>query len=164
LKTFLTQIGSTLPLTSDPPVICFWKWIGWKDYEVPKNHNLESVSVKNELFFSPTRCTPTLCTHLGPLFPSPRGKKFLPRRCRPLLPCSSTFNYVVVTPDFPKKIKCISYVCQDQVYTHMIDVMSEISINNNKNVQELNHYIIFLLHSDVRLNGLYNDQTITMKT
>jgi hypothetical protein len=43
--------------------------------EVPKNHNLESVSVKNELFFSPTRCIPTLCTHLGPLFPSPRGKK-----------------------------------------------------------------------------------------
>jgi hypothetical protein len=36
----------------------------------------------------------------------------------------------------------------------MIDVMSEISINNNKNVQELNHYIISLLHSDVRLEGL----------
>jgi hypothetical protein len=69
-----------------------------------------------------------------------------------------------VTPDFPKKTKCISYVRQDQVYTHMIDVMSEISININKNVQELNHYIIFLLHSDVRLEGLYNDQTITMKT
>jgi chromosome segregation ATPase len=31
-----------------------------------------------------------------------------------------------VTPDFPKKTKCISYVRQDQVYTHMIDVMSEI--------------------------------------
>jgi hypothetical protein len=30
-----------------------------------------------------------------------------------------------VTPDFPKKTKCISYVRQDQVYTHMIDVMSE---------------------------------------
>jgi hypothetical protein len=69
-----------------------------------------------------------------------------------------------VTPDFPKKIKCISYVRQDQVYTHMIDVMSEISINNNKNVQKLNHYIISLLHSDVRLKGLYNDQTITKKT
>jgi hypothetical protein len=48
-----------------------------------------------------------------------------------------------VTPDFPKKTKCISYVRQDQVYTYMIDVMSEISINSNKNVQELNHYIIF---------------------
>jgi hypothetical protein len=35
---------------------------------------------------------------------------------------------------------------QDQVYTHMINVMSEISINNNKNIQELNHYIISLLH------------------
>jgi hypothetical protein len=33
-----------------------------------------------------------------------------------------------VTPDFPKKIICISYVRQDKVYTHMIDVMSEISI------------------------------------
>jgi hypothetical protein len=69
-----------------------------------------------------------------------------------------------VTPDFPKKTKCISYVRQDQVYTHMIDVMSEISINSNKIVQELNHYIISLLHSDVRLEGRYNDQTITMKT
>jgi hypothetical protein len=69
-----------------------------------------------------------------------------------------------VTPDFLKKTKCISYVRQDQVYTHMIDVMSEISINSNKNVQELNHYIISLLHLDVRLEGLYNDQTITMKT
>jgi hypothetical protein len=42
--------------------------------------------------------------------------------------------------------------------------MSEISINSNKNVQELNLYIISLLHSDDRLEGLYNDQTITMKT
>jgi hypothetical protein len=25
----------------------FWKWIGWKDYEVPKNRNLQSVSAKN---------------------------------------------------------------------------------------------------------------------
>jgi hypothetical protein len=73
-------------------------------------------------------------------------------------------RWVFVIPDFPKKTKCISYVRQDQVYTHVIDVMSEISINNNKNVQELNHYIISLLHSDVRHEGLYNDQTITMKT
>jgi hypothetical protein len=77
-----------------------------------------------------------------------------------LLPLAIAF----VTPDFPKKTKCISYMCQDQVYTHMVDVMSEISVNNNKNVQELNHYIISLLHLDVRLEGLYNDQTITMKT
>jgi hypothetical protein len=62
-----------------------------------------------------------------------------------------------VTPDFPKKTKCISYVRQDQFYTHMIDVMSEISINSNKNVQELSHYIISLLHSDVRLEGLYTN-------
>jgi hypothetical protein len=64
---------------------------------------------------------------------------------------------IIVTPDFPKKTKCISYVRQDQVYTHMIDVMSEISINSNIIVQELNYYIISLLHSDVRLEGLYND-------
>jgi hypothetical protein len=54
-------------------------------------------------------------------------------------------------------------VRQDQIYTHMIDVMSEISINSNKNVQELNHYIISLLHSDDRLESLYNDQTITRR-
>jgi hypothetical protein len=64
LKTFLTQIGSTLPLTPDPLVICFWKWIWWKDYEVPKNHNLESVSAKNnffshrDLFYPPLRTRP----------------------------------------------------------------------------------------------------------
>jgi hypothetical protein len=63
LKTFLTQIGPTLPLTPDPPVIRFWKGIRWKDYEVKKNHNLESVSAKNEKFFSPTTCVPT---HLYP--------------------------------------------------------------------------------------------------
>jgi hypothetical protein len=55
-------------------------------------------------------------------------------------------------------------MCARIKFTHMIDVMSEISINSNKNVQELNHYIISLLHSDVRLEGFYNDQTITMKT
>jgi hypothetical protein len=47
LKIFLTQIGPALPLTPDAPVICFWKWIGWKDYKVPKNRNLESVSAKS---------------------------------------------------------------------------------------------------------------------
>jgi hypothetical protein len=36
LKSFLTQIGPVLPLTPDSPVICFWKWIGWNDYEVQK--------------------------------------------------------------------------------------------------------------------------------
>jgi hypothetical protein len=45
----------------------------------------------------------------------------------------------------------------------MIDVMSEISVNINKNIQELNHYIISLLHSDVRLEGLKNEQMITSR-
>ena len=31
-----------------------------------------------------------------------------------------------VTPDFQNKTECISYVRQDQVYTHIIDVISEI--------------------------------------
>jgi hypothetical protein len=59
LKTFLTKFRSTLPLMPDPPVTCFWKWIGWKDYEVPKNRNLESVSAKNKLFLSPNLFLPT---------------------------------------------------------------------------------------------------------
>jgi hypothetical protein len=52
LKVFLTRIGPVLPLTPDPLVICFWKWIGWKDYKVPKNRNLESVSAKKWILFS----------------------------------------------------------------------------------------------------------------
>jgi hypothetical protein len=68
LKNFLTQIGPILPLTLDPPVICFYKWIGWKDYEVPKNRNLESVSAKNVILLSPTRRIPT---------PIPTGPTFL---------------------------------------------------------------------------------------
>jgi hypothetical protein len=68
-----------------------------------------------------------------------------------------------VTPDFPKKTKCISYVRQDQVYTHMIDVMSQISINSNKKRTRVKPLHYLLLHSDDRLEGLYNDQTITMK-
>jgi hypothetical protein len=32
VKTFLTQIELALPLTPDPPITCFWKWMGWKDY------------------------------------------------------------------------------------------------------------------------------------
>jgi hypothetical protein len=52
-----------------------------------------------------------------------------------------------VTLDFPKKTKCISYVRQDQVYTHMIDVMSEISINGNKNRTRVKplHYLFITL-------------------
>jgi hypothetical protein len=59
LKTFLTQTGPALPLTSDPPVVRFLEWIGWKDYEVPKNRNLKSVSAKNVILLSPTRRIPT---------------------------------------------------------------------------------------------------------
>jgi hypothetical protein len=64
---------------------------------------------------------------------------------------------------FSKKNR-ISHVRQDQVYSHMIDIMSEKTININKNIQELNHYIIFLLHSDVRLEGLKNEQMITRRS
>jgi hypothetical protein len=69
LKAFLTQTGPVLPLTSDPPVTCFWKWIGWKDYEVPKNRNLKSVSAKNEIFSHRVRSLPMSCTHAISLFP-----------------------------------------------------------------------------------------------
>jgi hypothetical protein len=62
LKTFRTQIGPALPLTPDPPVICFWKWIGRKDYKVPKNCNLESVSTKNN-FFHPWLVYPPTYTY-----------------------------------------------------------------------------------------------------
>jgi hypothetical protein len=66
LKTFLTQIGLGLPLTPDTPVIYFWKWIGYKDYEVPKNRNLENVSAKNE-FFSHKCCSyPPVVPTCGP--------------------------------------------------------------------------------------------------
>jgi hypothetical protein len=56
---------------------------------------------------------------------------------------------------FTEKIECISYVRQDQVYTHMIDIMSEISINNIQNVLRFNNIItLSLLHSDDRHEGL----------
>jgi hypothetical protein len=44
--------------------VCPFK-IWWKDYEVPKIHNLESVFVKNELFFSPTSAYPPSYNHLA---------------------------------------------------------------------------------------------------
>jgi hypothetical protein len=87
LKTFLTPIESTVPFTPDPPVICFWKWIEWKDHDVPKNRNLESVYAKIELFFSPTPHIATLCTcrvHLSlplaayPMEKTPRTAKKYP--------------------------------------------------------------------------------------
>jgi hypothetical protein len=64
LKTFLTQIGLALPLTPDPPVICFWEWIRWKNYEVPKNRDLKSVSAKKLIFFTQLFCT-HCCTRLA---------------------------------------------------------------------------------------------------
>jgi hypothetical protein len=63
LKTFFTQTGPSLPLMSDPPVIYFWKWIGWEDYRGPKNRNLESVSAKNAILLSPPRVYPPIYTH-----------------------------------------------------------------------------------------------------
>jgi hypothetical protein len=42
----------------------------------------------------------------------------------------------------------------DQVYTHMIDVMSEITIIHHSNVQRFNFTTTFVLHSDGRLEGL----------
>ena len=41
-----------------------------------------------------------------------------------------------VTPDFKNKTECISYVRQDQVYTHMIDVISEYIKNSVQNVDK----------------------------
>jgi hypothetical protein len=99
LKTFLTQIGPTLPLTPDPPVICFFsKWIGWKDYEVPNNHNLKSVCAEKLIFHSPTLCIPAPSTRcrwahffrlshhlhlcLRPLCAGTRAKVEEPRRRR----------------------------------------------------------------------------------
>jgi hypothetical protein len=57
-KTFLFQIGTALPLMTDPPVICFWKWIGWKDYEVPKKSQFRERFCQNDLLFSPTAGIP----------------------------------------------------------------------------------------------------------
>jgi hypothetical protein len=94
LKIFLTKFGATLPLTLDPPVICFWKWIRWKDYGVPKNRNLEIVSAKNELFFSPTSCIPTLRTRVGPTPAYPESPSLTPLRdprvaAHPPAPCGA---------------------------------------------------------------------------
>jgi hypothetical protein len=66
LEIFLTQIGPTLPLKTDPPVICFGKWIGWKDYEVPKNRNLESVSAKKLFFSHRSAVLPARVPNCGP--------------------------------------------------------------------------------------------------
>jgi hypothetical protein len=68
LKTFFTQIRPALPLTPDPPVICFCKWIRWKDYEIPKNRILDSVSAKKLILFSPTPTLPACVYPPGPQY------------------------------------------------------------------------------------------------
>jgi hypothetical protein len=67
-RTAKPRFSVVLPLTPDPPVLCFWKWIGWKDYKV-KNRYLVSVSVKNIMFLLPTVALPT---HLVPTSAHPR--------------------------------------------------------------------------------------------
>jgi hypothetical protein len=71
LKTFLTQIRPTLPLTPDPPVICFWKWIRWNDYEVPKKSKFGECFCQKRNFFL------THPTHTHPMYPP----------CQVSLPC-----------------------------------------------------------------------------
>jgi hypothetical protein len=45
-----------------------------------------------------------------------------------------------VTPDFTRKTECISYVCQDQNFTQMID--NRVQYHNcNQNIQEFNDTI-----------------------
>ena len=41
-----------------------------------------------------------------------------------------------VTPDFQNKTECISYVRQEQVYTHMIDIINEYIKNSVQNVDK----------------------------
>jgi hypothetical protein len=75
LKIFLTQTGPTVPLTPYPRIICFWEWIEWKDYKVPKNRNLESV-LQKRAFFSPTPSIPACGTRVGPTYSTPRTPRF----------------------------------------------------------------------------------------
>jgi hypothetical protein len=63
LKTFLTQIRSALPFTSDPPVICFWKWIGCKDYKNTKKSQFAERFCQNHIIFVTTMSLATSYTH-----------------------------------------------------------------------------------------------------
>jgi hypothetical protein len=66
LKTFLTQIGSTVPLTPDPPVICFWKWIhGERTMEYQKIA-IWRAFLQKRIFSHPTAHT-RLLVPAGPL-------------------------------------------------------------------------------------------------
>jgi hypothetical protein len=66
LKTFVTQIQPALPLTPDPPVICYWKCIRWKDYEVLKITIWRALLPKKRIVFSPGISLPTHRTRIGP--------------------------------------------------------------------------------------------------
>jgi len=49
---------------------------------------------------------------------------------------SGVHGLLDVTPGFKNKIECISYVRQDQVYTHMKDIISEYIKNNVQNINK----------------------------
>jgi hypothetical protein len=76
LKTFLTQIRSVLLLTPDSPIICFWRWIGWKDYGVKKSQFGECFRQKRIVFLT----TPA---HTRALYP-PDPPSATAQRTRPL--------------------------------------------------------------------------------
>jgi hypothetical protein len=58
LKFFLTQIRSDLPLTSDPPIICFWKQIRWKTMRYQSKITIWRVFLKKRfIFLTELACT-----------------------------------------------------------------------------------------------------------
>jgi hypothetical protein len=67
---------------------------------------------------------------------------------------SALLWYHSVTPVFPKKTGCISYVCQDHNFTHMID-SCVISRNNAQIVQK--RFINFYYTHEGRHEGLYTN-------
>jgi hypothetical protein len=112
LKTSVTRIGSTVLLMPDPPVICFWKWIGWKNYELPKNRNLESVSAKKLILFSLMPNLPACVYPPGPLYSE---NKSLPSRCFPspvpLFPVAHPLAMQRTRRSSPWRRACPSSVC-----------------------------------------------------
>jgi hypothetical protein len=49
------------------------------------------------------------------------GLKMNPNKCAFSVSASQFLGFLIVTPDFTRKTECISYVRQDQNYTHMIE-------------------------------------------